>query len=341
MDNESDTPKVIGRLSLASLTWLRDRQIPARPVAYAVAFEYQAENTPELSRQVDEYESDGVLNDEAFEHIFREYVLAKFIDLGSFNKTVTELVNDTGAAVSEARLQLKDFKQFLQLAKEQLAKLGSDDVADLVRNLSNNTAQTYHAVNALESHLSTVMAEVRVLQKKYTQIQRQARQDQLTGLLNRNALQGEFNQMVEDEGVESITISVGDIDHFKQFNDNHGHTIGDKVIKLVADTLKSNLKGSDIISRYGGEEFVIILPNTHLNDGMKLMNSIREKIASLGFVNTATNKRIDGITMSFGLSQFESDDNFHSLFDRADKALYRSKQNGRNRVHCETKKALN
>ncbi|WMS86052.1 GGDEF domain-containing protein [Pleionea litopenaei] len=335
-DSDQDSPKFVGRLSLQSLTWLRDRQIPAHPIAYSVAFEYQHNIINELVKRVNEFEKEGELDANALDLLFREFVLTKYIDFDSFNKTITDLVDETGSAVIEARNQLKEYRNFLKVAKEQLKAITDQDIKSMVESLSENTLSTFKAVNSLESHLSNVMAEIRVLQKKYTQIQKQARQDQLTGLLNRNALQTEFNQMVDDEMVNTITLAVGDIDHFKQFNDNHGHTIGDKVIKLVADTLKSNLKGSDIISRYGGEEFVILLPNTKLNDGMKLMNNIREKISNLGFVNKATSKKIDSITMSFGLSELHAQDNFHSLFDRADKGLYRSKLNGRNRVHCET-----
>jgi diguanylate cyclase len=181
------------------------------------------------------------------------------------------------------------------------------------------------------------MSEMRVLQKKYSRMEKKAREDQLTGLLNRSALQTSFTSLTTNENINQVTMVVADIDHFKSFNDQHGHSIGDKVIKLVADTLKSNLKGSDVVSRYGGEEFVILLPNTTINNAMQLMNTIRKKISTLSFINRATDKKIDGITMSFGIAESDDTDNFHSIFDRADKALYRSKQNGRNRVHAEYK----
>ncbi|NVJ60135.1 MAG: GGDEF domain-containing protein [Gammaproteobacteria bacterium] len=328
-------PKAVGRLSLQSLTWLRDRQIPAQPIAYSVAFEYQHNLLQDLVKQVDYLENSNELNDDALDQLFLEFVLTKYIDFEGFNKSVTEIVEDTGTAVVEARNQLKEFRTFLKLANLKLEEITSKPQQELVSHLIQNTSVTYKSITTLENHLSTVMAEMRVLQKKYVRMQKQAQQDQLTGLLNRNSLQSAFQRLNSDEQVQEMSLVVADIDLFKRFNDEHGHTIGDKVIKLVADTLRSNLKGSDIISRYGGEEFVVILPNTKLKDASNLMNSIRQRIANLSFINKATEKKIDSITMSFGLSSLKPDDNFHSLFDRADKALYRSKQNGRNCVSCE------
>ncbi|PWK46323.1 GGDEF domain-containing protein [Pleionea mediterranea] len=326
--------KTIGRLSLQSLTWLRDRQIPAEPVAYSVSYEYNHSVMHELVEFIDAFEAEQKsLDDDSLDQIFREFILVKYIDVDGFNKTVSDIVDDTGAAVTEARNQLREFRQFLKQAREQLKQLKESNTRELVHSLITNTEATFQSVQALESHLHTVKAEMRTLQKKYTIMQREARQDQLTGLLNRNALQSEFDKLIKDSDKQPITLVVADIDLFKNFNDQHGHTIGDKVIKLVADTLQSNLKGSDIVSRYGGEEYVIVLPNTQLSDCAALMNRIRETIARLYFVNKSNNERIDCITMSFGIAGYQAGDNFHSLFDRADKALYQSKQNGRNQVN--------
>ncbi len=334
-DQVESSTKAIGRLSLQALTWLRDRQIPALPIPYSIAFEYHHNVINKLVERIEELDQDGEFDDETLDQLFREYILTKYIDFDGFNKSVVDIVDDTGSAVSEARNQLKQFKEFLKEAKKRLDQITSDDTRSLVTSLIDNTSETFNSVQALEKHLHSVMAEMRVLQKKYNKMQRQAQHDQLTGLLNRSALQSAFKRMQENENIEFLTLAVADIDFFKKFNDDHGHTIGDKVIKLVADTLVSNLKGSDIVSRYGGEEFVIILPNTRANDGLNLMNKIRQVVQNLSFVNKATGDKINGITMSFGLTENKEGDNFHCLFDRADKALYRSKQNGRNCVHCE------
>jgi diguanylate cyclase len=334
--DQNDIPiKTIGRLSLQALTWLRDQQIPALPVPYSVAFEYHHNVIDKLVARVDELKAEGLFDLDTLDQLFREFILTKYIDFDGFNKTVIEIVDDTGSAVTEARDQLKQFRDFLIEAQKRLDELTDNKTKELVETIIQNTSTTAESVLSLEKHLNSVMAEMRVLQKKYNRMQQQAQQDQLTGLLNRNALQTKFKQQIENENMDSLALAVADIDHFKKFNDTHGHTVGDKVIKLVADTLVSNLKGSDIVSRYGGEEFVILLPNTKATDALNLMNKIRQIIAKLSFINKVTGQKVGGITMSFGITQLKEGDNFHSLFDRADKALYRSKHNGRNCVNCE------
>ncbi len=333
--NPQKNHKNIGRLSLQALTWLRDRQIPAFPVAYAVGFEYIRNSIEELVSYIDELEPQQELDDEVINQLFREFILSKYLDLDGFNRDMSDIVEDTSKAITDARAPLKEFKQFLDKTEQSLSSGKEVKARDLVKELSQKTEKTAESVSELENHLSVISADVQILRKQYLKVLRESRQDPLTGLLNRAALQKRFSFLKSDANVENLTLCVADIDLFKNFNDRHGHSVGDKVIRLVANTLQTNLKGSDVLSRYGGEEFVILLPNTALKDGISIMNKIRSEIANKEFKNKNDGQSVSNITMSFGLSEIKDDDNFHSLFDRADKALYRSKQNGRNRVSSE------
>ncbi|UCX06170.1 GGDEF domain-containing protein [Shewanella glacialimarina] len=122
-----------------------------------------------------------------------------------------------------------------------------------------------------------------------------------------------------------ISVAIIDIDHFKRVNDNHGHLVGDKVLCELAQLLQSQMRSNDLLARWGGEEFVVILPNTTLDDAMELNERLRQFIAS---------NNIQGmeLTISLGVAQYELKDTVHSLLDRADKALYEAKSAGRNRV---------
>ncbi|MCO7226659.1 GGDEF domain-containing protein [Pleionea sp. CnH1-48] len=330
MDN-----KAVGRFSLQALTWLRDRQLPAIPVAYSVAYEYKKQQLEMLVERIDYLESKYQLDEDAINLLFKEFILAEYIDVDRFNRSVTGIVDSTHSAINETHSHLKAFQTFLIEAKLKIHELDTDAAVDLVLKLMERSENVVTSLTTLEDQLSETMADVRVLQKKFTLLERQANHDQLTGLLNRSALQLKFKSLLEKEENYPLTMVVTDIDHFKNFNDQYGHSIGDKVIKLVANTLTTHLKGTDVVSRYGGEEYVVILPSTRDTDALKLMDNIRQKIAQLNFINKSTNKPISGITMSFGLSEFKVQDNFHSLFDRSDKALYRAKQNGRNQVKLE------
>ncbi len=125
-----------------------------------------------------------------------------------------------------------------------------------------------------------------------------------------------------------LSIAVWDIDFFKKVNDNYGHKAGDKVLKTVAQLLNKRIRQTDFLARFGGEEFVMLLPGTKEEETLRLVNELREQVAQCGF-------HFQGeavpITMSCGVSSFKKeDDTLSAVFERADQALYRAKENGRN-----------
>lgn len=161
-----------------------------------------------------------------------------------------------------------------------------------------------------------------------------AHRDPLTGCCNRRALFEEFEEQWEraqHNGTDLVCI-MADIDHFKSYNDRFGHAVGDQVIQIVAKVLSTVLRPLDIIGRYGGEEFCILLPGQTCVDGMLVAERLRENIEGLASkaIRTTSGQKI---TMSFGLSAATLGASDHlELVSQADKALYVAKENGRNRV---------
>lgn len=124
---------------------------------------------------------------------------------------------------------------------------------------------------------------------------------------------------------------MADIDHFKRFNDTYGHDAGDAVLRGVAQTLKSHIRGSDMACRFGGEEFTLILPDSGLEGSREKIESLRKMIAAM--VLSHAGQTLDAVTMSFGLAIFpEHGGDAAKLLQAADMALYRAKSEGRNRV---------
>ena len=126
-----------------------------------------------------------------------------------------------------------------------------------------------------------------------------------------------------------------DIDHFKTFNDTYGHQIGDLVLKNVGATLKNRLKGKDIPTRYGGEEFVILLPETMLKNACIVSEQLRIRIAVRPLLDPKTNEGIAKVTISSGVAEIRLGDDAETIVNRADKALYLAKESGRNRTNSE------
>jgi diguanylate cyclase (GGDEF)-like protein len=152
--------------------------------------------------------------------------------------------------------------------------------------------------------------------------------DPLTGMLNRNALQTRIAELVQQAAIlrEPVALVVGDLDHFKAINDGHGHAAGDAVLKDVAYRMRKALRAYDLAYRLGGEEFLIVLPGSDGATAATVAESLRRAISGDPVAGLM-------VTISFGVSaskpgEFEYDD----VFTQADLALYRSKQDGRNRV---------
>jgi diguanylate cyclase len=126
-----------------------------------------------------------------------------------------------------------------------------------------------------------------------------------------------------------------DIDHFKKFNDHYGHQVGDEVLWIVESHLKENLKDKDFPSRYGGEEFIVLLLNTKLDKANIVAEQIRENISKKGLKIKKTEQSLGNITVSVGVSEFREGDTAASGVERADSALYLAKDSGRNNVKLE------
>jgi diguanylate cyclase (GGDEF)-like protein len=165
------------------------------------------------------------------------------------------------------------------------------------------------------------------------QLRDQSIRDALTGMFNRRYMletcRREFSRAAR--GGQGVSILSMDIDHFKKFNDNHGHDAGDTVLRAVADCLKANFRDEDVACRFGGEEFVVILPGTVAEVAVRKADEVRAKIESL--VVRYVDANLPRITISIGVAAFpQAGDNPQAVLKAADDALYRAKDGGRNRV---------
>ena len=180
-----------------------------------------------------------------------------------------------------------------------------------------------------ENSYIMTFTDVTSLKEKVNLLEYQATHDALTGTYNRN----KFNEVFQKEirrnkrYQHDLSIIILDIDHFKTINDNYGHQIGDEVLKALPQILRTCIREHDILARWGGEEFMILLPETNIENAFKVAEKIRVKIENQKFT-----KRYLNLTSSFGVSSLKEDDTPENLIHRADNALYKSKHSGRNLV---------
>ncbi len=189
------------------------------------------------------------------------------------------------------------------------------------------------SVNLVQKRL--IEEQKKELEKKNLLLKKMARTDMLTGLYNRVR----FTEFVEQEiarakrtGEESCLVML-DLDHFKSVNDIFGHPNGDTILKWIAGVMKNQLRDTDILARFGGEEFTILLPETSVEGALKVAEKVRQAIEHCTFPGQMEKLKL---TASFGIASLTADANatFDSVYREVDKALYRAKEKGRNRIEC-------
>jgi diguanylate cyclase (GGDEF)-like protein len=156
-----------------------------------------------------------------------------------------------------------------------------------------------------------------------------ATQDELTGLANRHHMLAllKAEQARQQRTDQPLSLVVLDLDHFKRVNDAYGHLAGDVVLKGFAEAARSTLRGSDVLSRWGGEEFLLMLPDTGLDEAERCVDRMREGLAQVIFTSVAPDLQI---TFSAGLSVCRVGEDLDAVIERADQAMYRAKAQGRN-----------
>lgn len=205
------------------------------------------------------------------------------------------------------------------------------DLGDIV--LLRSTAFKEPELHAIEELLPYFAITLRNAMD-HRRAQELALKDPLTGVGNRLALQNAASREIEiaQRHGRAFSLLMVDLDRFKSINDTHGHSVGDVVLQLVAASLGQATRRSDAVYRYGGEEFVVMLPHTDHAGARIMAERVRVMVASNRQIET---KLGTGVTASIGVATLRADDTLTSLCDRADRALYEAKSAGRNRIISE------
>lgn len=229
-------------------------------------------------------------------------------------------------AVANLSVPEEDARRTFQALRDHQVRLG----AALGRPVGLKAA----ALDLVEALEQALQIEDEASQPSYWQLEQMAYRDPLTGARNFRFFSGRLPEELQraKRYRHQLSLVMLDIDHFKKFNDTHGHTTGDAVLKGVAAVLAEEARNTDVVCRYGGEEMAVILPETDREGALRLAERFRRRIADRVFTDAEGRGSLN-VTISVGVALFEPSITKRSiLIERADEALYAAKHGGRNRV---------
>ena len=205
---------------------------------------------------------------------------------------------------------------------------------DTVQALLDVTRQMIDRTETAEKRLRSTNGELRALQQDLSVAQESAERDPLTGLPNRRALEQALVRAVDTARRADAALSVAfcDIDHFKRLNDVHGHAVGDRVLRLVGDCLSEDADDRTFVGRQGGEEFVLLFEGLPVIEAAARVDAIREALSQRTLRSRSDGTPIGRVTFSAGVAALNGQESGEDLLHRADVALYRAKEGGRNQV---------
>lgn len=321
-----------------TLPKMSDLDIPTTPENYSVWYEYSMGIKRDLIKAIDDLHNEGsTFTRKVNQQLYRTYIA------DGTNNTLEKVQVETKALVVSLMNKLdgmhKGSEKFSGSLNnfQKILKTEPDitTFTKLLETLIDETEEIQQVNAQMVETLELVNKEVESLTSDMNSLNAVALTDQLTSVHNRRAFDEEidflFSEYEEDSRYFSLLLL--DIDHFKKFNDTHGHAIGDKVLKYVAATLKSGIKGEDFVARYGGEEFVILLPDTDYKGAMAVADYVRTKVCEKRLTTgTEFKKTIGKVEVSVGVATVTKEDEPSSIMERADQAMYQAKETGRNRV---------
>ncbi len=316
---------------------LAQLRLPLDPVNYALWYEYYLGRNDVLNARLDEIAEGKVPYSQGLAvKLFYDYILnagPERVDrvgaeVRSLLSELMTLFSETRGNIDRQTEQLEESSRSLEAAAE------STEITDLVARIVAQTREIVAANREFNARLNESTAEANRLREDLERIRAEAATDPLTGVANRKTFDEALEAALAESEVsgDEVSLLMVDVDFFKKINDEHGHLVGDKVLKFLAATLRQTVKGKDLVARYGGEEFAIILKGTRCEDAVVVAESIRQAVESAKLKRAGTDEELGRVTVSVGVGSsrhFRSPD---GLIGAADQALYVSKRNGRNRV---------
>ncbi len=318
-----------------AIAFLDGHDLAPDPRSYTLAYLYHAGTHPEVRTEIDHLIAANAFNRRSCGRLYET-----FFGLDAEARAIRDasgLIERTLGRVLEALDDAgKDVKSYGKVLEDFTGRVsGSDtDLRSAIESILAETRKMEARSVELERRFTDTTDEIVELRRNLDEMRLAATTDALTGIANRKMFDIRLKEYADDcsRAGEPLTLLMADVDHFKAFNDEHGHPIGDMVLRLVARTIAECVRGRDFVARYGGEEFTVLLPRTGLEGAFAVAENIRNTIATKRIARKSTGQTLGVVTLSFGVAQYKPGEVLEEFVTRADAGLYQAKRHGRNRV---------
>ncbi|BCN94043.1 GGDEF domain-containing protein [Thiomicrorhabdus immobilis] len=330
----ADDHKAANKVAEQTHKQIKDLQICATPVHYTLMYEAISEIDPYLANEIQKAIANKSYDNSTAESLFID-LISQYVHPGLPPEEVEGLLNALLEEITSWVSQTKSKEELLTSEIEQVSRENLPlHIAERLDKKILPTLQSFFSdTDSLRKQVQNSAIEITQLKNELKQARAVAKTDELTNIPNRRG----FNEIIlrtvanADAEMSSFAMIMIDIDYFKAINDKFGHLIGDSVLRYLAKQLHEETKGKDSVARIGGEEFVVLLPNTGYDNAMNVANNLRKKIENnkLKVKNHETTLKL---TVSAGVSTYQLGESIESLINRTDQALYQAKNSGRNKV---------
>jgi diguanylate cyclase len=314
--------------------FLIDHDLEVLPYTLGVAYDCVTGGNPKLAQLILERTEKGLpVSMQWLEEASGEEARSKGGEaIATLMERLEESLDEFGQTTSGARTAASEYNNALQQHVDDLQQVSKAGV--VITELATLTRAMMERTRAMESELVQSEQRAQDLQKSLEETRRLADHDHLTGLPNRRAFEHLLEREYRDaaKAGDALSLAFVDIDHFKRINDTHGHPAGDRVLKVVAETLNHISDSKCHVARHGGEEFAVLFRGKTLQQAWKRLDEAREEIAERRLVNRHNDMPFGRITFSGGVSDAFAYADKSAALKAADEALYAAKQAGRNQI---------
>ncbi|HEU0071941.1 MAG TPA: GGDEF domain-containing protein [Alphaproteobacteria bacterium] len=335
----SDDIQRAKQLADQALGFLGKAAQPAHPRNFALLYGYFSRKFPALTRDFEPWiKGENQVTDAALGALYHRHfsgeaeVQAIHNASGVIEAMLDKLLSQMGEARDSNRAYGQALQDFSGHIEGDNVALDMNALRAALTGMLDETRKMEANSRRLESQFFAANAELTELKQTLDHMRQEAMTDGLTGIANRRSFDQSLSVFTRDADRLPLAMVMVDIDHFKKFNDSFGHQTGDQVLRLVAQTLVDCVRGQDFAARFGGEEFVILLPNTNLDGAYAVADNIRNKVAAKKITRRSTGESLGQITLSLGISLYRPGEDVAAFISRADQGLYLAKDHGRNRV---------